>query len=218
MPRILGTAKLAEFEMRITPSDGLPIRIDELKKDLEIADVLIVSQEGGTDTDKKLHYHAYVKGNYSKNYIQSICRKHGKTVKGDNGNATFAVMTPHDNTIGYIVKEGNVVLHNQEQHVIDEYFRKSEDYVKDKEKTRKQIQRKENATLSFFLADCTVKHDTCFNDIVKQLLGKYAEAKKKFPPRSAVETAVLAKMFEYHPDAVVAYYCKNINYDCPIYK
>jgi len=61
MPRQSGSAQMTEYDIRITPSDQLPITREHIvESDLNDSAMLIVAEEGGTQ-QLRLHYHLYVK-------------------------------------------------------------------------------------------------------------------------------------------------------------
>ena len=143
MPRHSGTARLSEFDLRITPTDQKRITKEEiLESDLNKAEVVIVAEEGEPNGIPKLHYHLYVKARLSDTLMRNICRKLGRSTKEINGNAVFFCRLAHENTIGYVVKNRNIVYHNLNQTLIDEYFEISKDYQREKErKLKKRVAR-----------------------------------------------------------------------------
>jgi len=137
MPPKAGTASLQEYDIRITPVDQMPITKEHIQEsDLHTSEVIIVAEEGG-NPQLKLHYHLYVKARLSESKLRQICSKLGRATQDIKGNAVYSIRKAHTHTIGYVVKNKNIIHHNQEQKLIDEYFELSDDYKRQKEADKK---------------------------------------------------------------------------------
>jgi len=211
------------LELRITPPDGLPIEcwkiVDpdkaEFVSEHERNDfkVLIAAQEGGTP-DCRLHYHLYVETYRSRTWLTKWIYSIAHCYNGEQGNAVFFTRKPHDNTIGYVVKGGNIVArHGCTQHYIDEWLTKSAQYVRDKEAGRKREQRVKKA----FTLEVREKVEALLrqsNDlrnpesILNIILNEYHEAKLTFPPRSSVENIIVTCLYPYDKSIHRNFYLK----------
>jgi len=211
MPRKIGTAKLSEFDLRITPTDGKPITKDEfMESDLKAAERVIVGQEGGTP-QLRLHYHLYVKGNLSETTIAKICSKLGRATQDIKGNAVFSVRQAHSHTIGYVVKNKDIIWHTDSQQVLEQYFKESDQYKREKETERKRASRKENSSLVDILKEVEVDGQTSVADIVAFVLQYCHNHDLKFPNKNMLETAVLKRIYPFQPQYVQEYYMRNFN-------
>jgi len=212
MPRKLGTAKLQEFDLRITPTDGMPITKQEfMESDLKAAEKVIVGQEGGTP-QLRLHYHLYVKGNLSEFTIAKICSKLGRATQTIKGNSVFSVRMAHPHTIGYVVKNKDIIWHTDSQQVLDSYFKESERYQREKETERKRTQRKVNKNLMDIMSEVEVDIHTSGESIIRSVLELYHKYDLKFPSRSTLETAIMKKIYSVQPQYVQSYYARNLNF------
>jgi len=210
MPRHSGTARLTEFDLRITPTDQKRITKEEiLESDLNKAEVVIVAEEGEPNGIPKLHYHLYVKARLSDTLMRNICRKLGRSTKEINGNAVFFCRLAHENTIGYVVKNRNIVYHNLNQKLIDEYFEISKDYLREKERNRKGALREKENSLKEILKEVVVDNSSTPSGLIKQILYLYNEKQIRFPTRTSLENAVMSLMYKYKPLVVEEYYTKN---------
>jgi len=212
MGRKSGTAKLQEFEVRITPTDGEPITKEEfIGTDLNKAEILIVAQEGGGDSNQQLHYHLFVKAKLSESHISNIASRLGRATQTIKGNPVFSVKLAHEGTIGYVVKQKNIIYHNQDQTLIDEYMIKSDQYRRDLVAERKRASRKENKSLCDILKEVEVSSTTSPSQIVSQVLDRYSELGMKFPTKNSLETAILQKMYTSQQAYVIYCYKRNLD-------
>lgn len=210
MPRHSGTARMTEFDLRITPTDQNPITKEQImESDLNKAEVLIVAEEGTPNGTPVLHYHIYVKAKLSDTLIRNVCRKLGRSTKEINGNAVFFCRLAHENTIGYVVKNKNIIYHNQDQKLIDEYFELSEDYNRKKEQERKSALREKENSLKEILKEVVVDNSSTPSGLIKQILYLYNEKQIRFPTRTTLENAVMSLMYKIKPLMVEEYYTKN---------
>ena len=211
MPRKVGTAKLAEFDVRITPSDGLPITREHiLETDLKESIIAIVAEEGGTP-ECRLHYHLYIKAKLSETTLAKICSKLGRATDVHKGNAVFSIRAAHEHTIGYVVKNKQVIYHNQDQTVIDQYFEESDQYKRDKESAKKRSSRLAKKTLRDIVGEVEVDTHTGYDRLVRKVLDLYHKYDLPFPSRSSLETAVMKRIYPFNPEYVSAWYVKNFN-------
>ena len=210
MPRHSGTARLTEYDLRITPTDQRPITKEEImESDLNKAEVLIVAEEGEPNGIPVLHYHIYVKAKLSDTLIRNTCRKLGRSTKEINGNAVFFCRIAHENTIGYVVKNKKIIYHNQDQKLIDEYFELSEDYKRNQERKRKSALREKENSLKLILKEVVVDNSSTPSGLIKQILYLYNERQIRFPTRTTLENAVMTLMYKIKPLMVEEYYSKN---------
>jgi len=188
------------LEVRITPADGLPI--DDWKVCEEDFKVMIAAQEGG-DPDRRLHYHLYMETLRSRTWLTKWIYSVAHCYNGEQGNAVFFTRKPHENTIGYVVKEGNIVCrHGTTDTFIDEWIAKSAQYKRDKEAGRKRDQRVKKAFTQevrekveqVLLASPDHRNPT---SVLNLILNEYHEAKLTFPPRSSVENMIVSVLYPY---------------------
>lgn len=210
MPRKLGTARLQEFDIRITPTYQLPITKEHiLESDLHVAEVVIMCEEGEPNGIPVLHYHMYVKAHLSEAKMSQICSKLGRATSEIKGNAVFSCKLAHDHTIGYVVKNKKLIYSNQNQSIIDHYFDQSDTYKRQKEASRKRASRKQEKTLADIMKEVVVDNSSTPSSVIKELLYKYSENQIRFPPRSTLETATMTLLYKVHPEVVEYFYEKN---------
>lgn len=210
MPRKSGSAQLAEYDIRVTPSDQLPITKEQIvDSDLNDSEVVLVAEEGGTP-QLRLHYHIYVKAKLSETKLRAICSKLGRATDEVKGNAVFSIRKAHPQSIGYIVKGRNIVYHNQSQTLIDQYYKQSEEYRKSKENERKSAFRKNEKTLADILKEVEVDCNSTAQSVVIEVLKIYHKLGMKFPPRSSLETATMTALYPHRPSEVESFYCRNL--------
>ena len=210
MPPKRGTAREASHDIRITPSDQLPITREEFEKELGGCIEVIACEEGGPEYDKALHYHLYVKAKLAEETIKKICRKLGRQTDDQKGNSVFSRRDAHENSIGYVVKNKHVIYTNNDQTVIEQYFELSDEYRRRKETDRKQEQRKKQKTLKDIVDGIKITPHTEAYELVRLILEEYAIEQLPFPTRSAIEGAVMRKLYAYNPAYVLEYFTKNI--------
>ena len=211
MPRKPNTATLQEYDCRVTPTDQEVITKEEWMSAFLDPQVILVCQEGGNDSGKKLHYHAYIKANYSETYLRKQLAQLGRATDEIKGNAVFKISKAHEHTIGYVIKENNVTHSNLANHVLEEYFTTSQQYRKELEAERKRKIRNNDNTLKEILDSLEVtKHDFP-RELTERVLNEYERLGKKFPPRSALQTAILGKLYKFHPEYVITWYCPELS-------
>lgn len=200
-------------ELRITPPDQLPIT-DWLVNAQDFK-MLLACQEGGDDTDKKLHYHCYIETYRSESWLKKWIYKIAHCYNGETGNSVFFSRAPHENTIGYVIKSGNVVVrHGCDQVFIDEWLVKSDNYKKSKETERKRDQRKRESKYKQIVERVQEELD---NDnlgktagmIANRLIELYREY-GIYPNKGLHETMVIKLVHPYEPSFVQAYYNRNM--------
>ena len=215
MPRTKANPdELLVLELRITPPDGNPI------EDWKIADTdfkqVIAAREGGTP-ECRLHYHLYVECLRSRTWLVKWIYSIAHCNNGEQGNAVFFTRKPHDNTIGYVVKHGDVVVrHGCSDTFITEWLAKSAQYVRDREAGRKRKQRVEKAftheVRDKVVAELAERRDLRTPDGVLQLiLNEYHEANKVFPSRTSVETLIVSVLHPYDATIAQTFYLKAFN-------
>lgn len=199
-------------ELRITPPDGLPIT------DWKVTDddfkVCLAAEEGGTP-DVRLHYHLYVETMRSASWITKWIYSIAHCYNGESGNAVFFTRKPHDNTIGYVVKHGNIALrHGCSQTFIDEWLVKSKKYRDAVEASRARSKRMKKAFTQEVLKEvvATVRTDSSLRDpgsVLNLILANYQEANKPYPSRTQVESLVATVLHPYDPQFVRAFYLRS---------
>lgn len=198
-------------ELRITPPDQQPIT-DWQVNDSDFK-VLLACQEGGQD--KKLHYHLYVEclrsESWLKKWIYSVARCHN----GESGNSVYFSRKPHENTIGYVVKQANISCRfGLEQTFIDEWLAKSDDYKRVKERDRKRAQRSRTTILSEIMENIAndLQADRSIRNvryISQTLIHSYKEA-NVYPIKSQHEMMVIKLIHPYDDYFVRSFYEKHL--------
>lgn len=200
------------LEVRITPPTQQTIddwEIDQFT-------TLVVAQEGEPNGTPKLHYHMYLETPRSKSWIRDWVYRITKTNKDDklNGNALYFTRKPHNNTHGYIVKSGNIIIrHGISQTTLDEWIQQSDEYVKKKDSTRKRKERQRTAELEEVfkevreLAKLTTS-DRSPRTIIQTTLQLCHQKQLRFPTRIQMEAHVLHTLYEYSEYTVRSYYEK----------
>jgi len=205
-----------KYDVRITPTDGLPIEYHPTDEDFE---VFVACEEGGT-TDLKLHYHIYCVSNRSESYLRKLWATLGRATALIKGNAVFRMAQAHDHTIGYVVKGANVVCrHGWTDLFLDEMLKKSQDYRKGLETTRKKEQRKKEAFLSIAIKSvreliaekvkCSLIDYATPKEIMTLLIQQYATNEVRLPNRSTLETATMTILYPSNPELVLSWYCRS---------
>lgn len=213
MPRTKANPdELLTLELRITPPDGKPIQ------DWQITDSdfkqVIAAQEGGTE-DCRLHYHAYVECLRSRTWLIKWIYSIARCNNGEQGNAVFFTRKPHDNTIGYVVKHGNIVVrHGCSETFITEWLNRSDEYRRAAEAQRKRRQRIEKSFTQEVRKKVVERleesRDLRNPDSVLQLIiAEYHEAQKVFPNRSTVENLIVTVLHKYDASLARAFYLRN---------
>jgi len=212
MPRVkVNPDELLVLELRITPPDGQPI------SDWQITDKdfkqVIAAQEGGTP-ELRLHYHAYVECLRSRSWLIKWIYSIARCTDGQQGNSVFFTRKPHDNTIGYVVKSGNItVRHGCSETFITEWLNKSDEYRRAKDASRKRRQRIEKS----FTQEVRIKVDERLKEspdlrspdrVLDLILQEYQMAHKVFPNRSTIENLIVTCLHPYL-DIARAFYLRN---------
>lgn len=202
-------------ELRITPPDGKPIT------DWKIADTdfkkVIAAEEGGPPTGKALHYHLYVESMRSESWIKKWVYSIAHCYNGEQGNSVWFSRKPHDHTIGYVVKHGNIVVrHGVEDTFITEWLAKSEQYKRDKSAESKRKQRVEKAfthQVKDKIVEQLAYQPTLRNtrDVTALILDEYATAGKVFPNRTTVENLIATILYGYEHELVFAFYLRSFD-------
>jgi len=204
-PKVEG--ELKEWDIRLTPSDQAEVNFGAL--DLTDFKILLVCKEGAPNGQPRLHYHMYATTTRSDNYLDTLLNKLGKATDDIKGNAIFSKRKKHEGTIGYVVKNGDVVLrHGIDDQFLTEIFKKSENYRKEKESARKRASRGEENFMGLIMKDADVKRQDDPYDLTKMILQKYKDAEKRLPHRSQVESAVMTLMYNHNPDFVIRHYAR----------
>lgn len=198
-------------ELRITPPDQQPI-LDWHVNDDDFK-VLLACQEGGDD--KKLHYHLYCESTRSETWLKKWIYKVARCNNGESGNSVYFSRKPHEHTIGYVVKSGNVVCrHGLTQTYIDEWIAKSDEYKRNKERDRKRAQRSRTSVLKD-ISESIAKglHEGSVDRTpqgVSEELLKYYSVESIYPVRTQHEMMVIKLIHPYASEFVRLYYEKHL--------
>lgn len=202
-------------ELRITPPDGLPITDWKITQgDFKM---LLACEEGGVE-DVRLHYHCYIETLRSESWLKKWIYSIAHCYNGEQGNSVFFSRKPHDHTIGYVVKYGNVVCrHGCEETFITEWLAKSEQYRTNKDTERKRKHRVEKAftqqvreTISRTLRESPDLRT--IGQVMNLILAQYDEHKKMYPTRTSMETQIVTLLAPYDDSLVRAFYLRAFEY------
>lgn len=205
--------ELLKLEVRITPPDGQPITDWKIGDDFN---QLIAAQEGGTD-ECRLHYHLYIETLRSRSWITKWIYSIAHCYNGEQGNAVFFTRKPHDNTIGYVVKHGHVVVsHGCTQTFITEWLERSNQYKLDKDSARQRAKRmKQSFTQAVIkkvaehIAETRNASERNPESLMRMIMMEYHESKLTFPSRTVLENMILTLMYPYDEQMVRAFYLRN---------
>lgn len=162
------SGEIYKRELRITPPDQVPITDWKVNADDFVK--LLACEEGGVDTEKKLHYHLYIESTRSESWIKKWIYSIAHCYNGESGNAVYFSRQPHEHTIGYVIKSGNVVCrHGIEETFIIEWIAKSDEYKRNKEASRKRQQRSRAGILQSMM-------DGVASDLKTERIDRTAEA------------------------------------------
>lgn len=201
-----------EWDVRVTPTDGNEIEFTPNQDDFEI---FVACREGGEGTNKRLHYHVYIKTIRSETWLRKYFSILGRATETITGNAVYKMGQAHEGTIGYVVKEGDVKCRlGWTDMFLEEMIRKSNQYRKDKEAERKRASRgKENCLAEIMKVVAEgVKNDPSPTPrrIMGDILHQYNERQIRFPNRSTLENCVMTILYKSSPTMVEEYYLRNI--------
>lgn len=203
-------AEIRCLDVRLTPSNQQPI--DFTKLDLSDYQKFLVGKEGGTGTGKQLHYHCYIETRRSDFYLKTQYQ----ALTGGMGNKAYSQRKAHEGTLGYCVKDGDVVLqHGYTEDEVKGFKERSAQYRTEKETERKRSVRAKDNLLKGYVMEVIEELEQYSNPsphyIMSLFLQKYDRDDARFPSRSTLETAVLTILYRFSPSQVVEYYTKNIN-------
>jgi len=127
----------------------------------------------------------------------------------------FFTRKPHDNTIGYVVKHGDIVVrHGCTETFITEWLAKSEEYRRAKEAGRKRRQRLEKsftqAVRNKVVERLGESRELRTPDgVLTLILAEYQTANKVYPNRSTVENLIVTVLHPYDAYLARSFYLKN---------
>lgn len=134
----------------------------------------------------------------------------GRATDDRKGNAVYSVKNANEGTIGYVVKDGNIVYRlNYDDRHIEEFMSQSEQYRKDLEASKKREVRKKQSFLQtavMFVRQATQGTIVTTTEIYDKLRAYYGE--RPMPSRSLLETAIVQCMDKSFQRR---YYLKNLN-------
>lgn len=197
-----------EYDIRVTPLDQEQgaTAWDRLCTG-SAEEQILVCREGGKDTDKKLHYHAYMKTQISESHLRTLL---GQIACG-KGNKFYSVRKAHDGTKGYVVKNKDPVYrHNVSQKLLEEYFEQSDAYRRNVETNRKQETRKKQSVLSRIYLEIKAHPPVHLTPeaLYDAFREEYAKRDLPLPSRGTLETAIVNLLPEH---LVRSYYLKNLS-------
>lgn len=201
----------AEWSIRITPTNQEPINKNEfLEKGLKDAELLLVCEEGTPNGSPKLHYHIYIKCNISRTTLERYCANIGRATNYVKGNAVFSIKSANEGTIGYVIKDCNIIISDGfNNHHIEEYIQSSKQYRKGLETTRRNVNKDKNASFKELFDQ--IESYASADDIIAQILIECNKRGMTFPSRSLMESNVLRLMYKVNPQWVNAFYQRNYN-------
>jgi len=196
------------WSIRITPTDQATISEKEfLESGLKDAELLIVCEEGTPNGAPKLHYHIFLKSKHSRSTLERMCAKMGRANNSVKGNAVFSIKQSNDGTIGYVVKDNHIITSiGYTTHVLEEYYKQSEQYRKDLEASRRQDSRKKEASYKDIFDSIVVTSDTLPDDVITEVLDECTKRKMNFPSRSLMEVNTLRILYPFKPHFVRSLY------------
>lgn len=222
MTRTMKQTELTPMELRITPPDQKPItdwklELEVCGKPMEHFKKLIACEEGGPGTQHRLHYHVYLETWRSQSWIKKWVYTIAHCYNGEQGNSVFFSRKPHENTIGYVVKQGNVVVrHGVDETFITEWLGRSQQYCRDKDAVKKRNQRVEKSftqeireKIAAQLVTAPQLREPRF--ILDLILYEYTEANKVYPNRSTIENLIITLLYPYDPHLVSAFYLRSFD-------
>lgn len=202
-PKVDGEPKT--WDIRLTPVDQVEVDFSSL--DLSDFQILLVCKEGEPNGQPRLHYHMYGVTTRSDSYIDNLMNRLGRANAITKGNAVFSKRKAHNGTLGYVVKNGDVVLrHGIDDRFLTEIFKKSQDYRKEKEAERKKQSRSNENFLGNLMKEIEAKQLSDPAAITSCILQAYSASEKRFPSRSSVESAVMSILYKQKPRMVIQWY------------
>jgi len=208
---VLRKDTVESWSIRITPTDQATISEKEfLESGLKDAELLIVCEEGTPNGAPKLHYHIFLKSKHSRSTLERMCAKMGRANNSVKGNAVFSIKQSNDGTIGYVVKNNHIITSiGYTNHVLEEFYKRSEQYRKDLEASRRKDSRKKESSYKELFDNIIVTKDTDPEDIITEILDECAKRHMNFPSRSLMETNIFRILYPHRPYYVRSFYKKN---------
>lgn len=211
MPRPKLSNTVLKLEVRITPPDQK--EITNWKYENEFTKLLIAT-EGTPNGTPRLHYHIYLETDKSESWVRTwikcVLIGHFNPDEKINGNAMYFTRKPHERTIPYVIKHGDILVRiGFAQQLIDEYFKQSEEYIKTKQSDRKRKQRSRIDEMEEVFTD--IQNDTSIRTpsaIITRALYLCHEKGYKFPSKITMEQYVLKIMYKYDESIVRYFYEK----------
>lgn len=209
-----------EYDLRVTPPNG-----QDLEFPLDEFDQFIACKEFG-HINKKKHYHIFCKTTMNddevKKYLRTVC-----DVEVATGNQLYRVKKAHEHTIGYVIKEFDVVA--SKGFTEDQLYRFKElsaEYRKKRETERKQKQKQKQASAVKICEEIVTELDQEAKQkckfsvklvyptkeevaavVLHKILYKYkSEDEGLAPPRSTVERMIITIMMKLGYTAAVNEY------------
>ena len=200
---------VSEWSVRITPVNQERITADEFNgSGLNECEHLIVCEEGAPNGTPRLHYHLYIKSKFSRSTLERMCAKLGRANSLVKGNAVFSITKPHDKTIGYVVKDSNIITSaGYTQPTLDEFIRQSKNYRTSVETERRTGNKKKEQIFKNLFNEI-IEYDG-YDDIIEQILQKCYKHNIGFPSKTTMESNVLRLMYKKNPRYVLAFYSRN---------
>jgi len=209
-------------ELRLTPIDGESIKWFTQDGIIKI----VAFEEGGSGTEKKLHYHLLIETTLSDELLKRYCYTLTRG-KGTEGNKAFMSREPHENSGGYISKHRQLVYNiGYTDEELQSWYSKSDEYVSALKREREQYRKvkalgrkRELLTIeqdiSNELKDLTDgdRPASLATHIIKRFLEECRKRSYDFPTRTQMEGIVNRLRYDFDPSLVVAFYRRNLNAD-----
>lgn len=202
--------EVRELDVRLTPQDQ---RRPEFATYFTTDDFIkvIVAEEGGEQTDIKLHYHCYIETRRSDTWLYGLFAR----LTGGKGNKFYSLRKAHEGTKGYAVKDERICYYRGfTEHQIMEIIERSRNFRKETETGRKRESRAKEKYLGLVLKEVAEGVSTHPSPtpllITEEILKCYSRDQKRFPPRATIENGVMSIYYKHNPREVVGWYAKNL--------
>jgi len=210
-------------ELRLTPVDQQPIEWftqDGIQK-------IVAFEEGGSGTQKQLHYHAMIETTLSDAMIRTYCYKltRGKGTEGNKAFMSREPPTPYEKSYWYCAKHKQLAFNiGYEEKDLQEWYVKSDEYVSNLKRERdtyrkiKALGRKrellsvEQDIANELQGRPDGDRPHCYTTyIIDRFLQLCKERNFDFPTKSQMDSIVNRLRYPYVPDMVRAFYSRGLN-------
>lgn len=193
-----------EYDLRVTPPNG-----QDLEFPLDEFDQFIACKEFG-HINKKKHYHIFCKTTMNddevKKYLRTVC-----DVEVTTGNQLYRVKKAHEGTIGYVIKEQDVVASKGfTEDQLSEFIQQSLQYRRSLESQRRSQTRNKDKKYDEIVDEIVAElpdRGVVAADISQKILSKFLVNGKRLPPRSSHDSILLTIIAKkYGVNKVMTYY------------